>query len=158
MRPSFAGSAVLVVAMTGALPSAPGVAATERAFDASGFDAVVLHGPDDVEVVPGDAFSVRATGEESALAGLDVTSQDGVLHVERADGADFDGSVSGSGGVDVGGLRVERLDASVSGSGDVRASVTGSVTASIDGSGDVEVTGGAECRSDVSGSGELRCD
>ena len=53
MRPSFAGSAVLAVAMTGALSSAPGVAAAERAFDASGFDAVVLHGPGDVEVAGG---------------------------------------------------------------------------------------------------------
>ncbi len=66
-------------------------------------------------------------------------------------------SIAGSGGLDSGGLVATVADASVAGSGNIRARVTGRANASVSGSGNIDISGGAQCRQSRQGSGNIRC-
>ncbi|MHA6718981.1 head GIN domain-containing protein [Sphingomonas sp. RS6] len=156
--------------------AAKGTGAT-RDFDARGFTAVALKGPDDVDVRAGNAFSVRADGDPDVLDALDIRLDGNTLKVSRKrEGGwfgDRDGRVArihvvmprlseavvaGSGT-----LRADRAEGDfegvVAGSGDldVAALDGGETSLSIAGSGDVTIAGRARTLDvSIAGSGDLR--
>jgi hypothetical protein len=84
-------------------------------------------------------------------------SGSGDLKVERAEG-DFEGSVSGSGNLDVADLRANTADLSLAGSGDMRVAGTASkLSAAVAGSGDIDAKRLTAANADVSiaGSGNV---
>ena len=113
-----------------------------------------------------------------SLSGAEITGSGGIT-VDNVKGARFNGSVAGSGDLNLGALDVQSLKLSIGGSGDVRArsgrardadyNIAGSggidasgiqtqtASASIAGSGDVTLTGGAKCSISKMGSGDANC-
>lgn len=65
--------------------------------------------------------------------------------------------MSGSGDIDLSGLRCAEVDIGISGSGDVKAFATRLAKVGISGSGDVQILGGGKCESRTSGSGKVSC-
>ena len=66
-------------------------------------------------------------------------------------------SVTGSGDIDAGGLAAQQANASIAGSGNIRADVAGPATVSILGSGDADMGSGAMCTTSKLGSGTVTC-
>jgi len=133
-----------------------------RSFDAAGFDAVSLEGPDSVIVRTGGAASVTATGDTAVLDRLTVEVVNGILRIGREKSrlgmnwgsgssatitvtlpAIKAASVAGSGDLSVDTVAVPAFEASVAGSGTltVAALKTDSVTVSLAGSGDATLAG-----------------
>lgn len=148
-----------------------------RDFALSGFDTVVLHGPDNAQIRIGDQFSVRAEGPVAVLDILDITVEDGVLEIHRQNDVDYSRreyrghvnvfvtmpvvrgvAISGSGDMSVESGEGEEFNAAVSGSGDMSI---GTVTANtgrfaISGSGDIAASGTArDIEAVISGSGDM---
>lgn len=67
----------------------------------------------------------------------------------------FDANISGSGKMNLLNLEVKKADISISGSGDVRVTVTEKLKVRISGSGDVYYVGNPNVNSSVSGSGKV---
>lgn len=78
----------------------------------------------------------------------------GNMSVDRAEGADFAGTISGSGDLDIAALAVDRARLSIAGSGNLKAAGTaGTLGIEIAGSGDVAAPGLVAQRGEVSISG-----
>lgn len=145
---------------------------------------IVINGSGDVALasgtLSGDAFDVRITGSgdmklalEADEVSLSVNGSGDIdaaiaaqkLTVESRGSGDIglsgtsarlDASVSGSGELEAGRLEAQDADVNLSGSGDVRVTVTGALTGSVNGSGSL-VYGGSPASVDVSdnGSGDV---
>lgn len=106
----------------------------ERTFAASGFSAVELAGPDDVEVQVGGNYGVSASGDADVLGRLKIERRGDTLYIGRRRGIDLGG-------------------------GDVKVRVTLPAirVASIAGSGDIAIdrVGGGAFKGSISGSGNL---
>jgi hypothetical protein len=143
------------------------------------FDGVMLEGPDDVVIVPGDHFAVTAQGNKDALRYLNLYVRRGVLHVGRRRHNGWLGS--GNGGITVhvtmpgltrlwlagsGDTKLERfegkeLSALLDGSGHLTANnVTAkNVLVTVRGSGSVDMDGKTEAlTATVQGSGSMDLD
>jgi hypothetical protein len=65
--------------------------------------------------------------------------------------------VAGSGSIDASRLTAASAEVGATGSGSVKARVTGSATVATAGSGSVDITGGARCQQSRQGSGSISC-
>jgi hypothetical protein len=136
-----------------ALPAAAATQAREH----SGFTAISLAAPVDVEVILGDRESVVLEGDDQVLALIETAVEQGALHIRRKPGT--------SGWNSLGPVRA-RVTArqikglSIAGSGDIKAAqLSGeSLAISIAGSGDVTIGGGKVQGLNVSiaGSGNVK--
>lgn len=61
----------------------------DRNFTATDFDSVTLAGPYRVDIRPGDAFAVSASGPQEALDKLEIEVDDGDLEIGRKDSSDW---------------------------------------------------------------------
>lgn len=132
---------------------AAGTGAT-RSFAATGFHAVNLSGPDDIDVKTGAAFAVTAQGDPAVLDQLDIRVDGGTLRVGRKDQAEARGRR-----VQIR-VTMPRLDeASVAGSGDLTIDkVDGGFEGAVAGSGNLALAQmrGGTAELAVAGSGTLR--
>lgn len=166
---------IMLFATYGHADAAPPAAA--RGFALSGFDRVVLRGPDDVTVRVGPGFAVRAAGPQAELDRLDISVVGGELRVGRLRGGwggrsyDDGGvtvtvtlptlrgvSVAGSGNMRVDRATAPRFQAAVAGSGDLEIGALRARAAKLDvaGSGDLAVAGMAtQLDISVAGSGDI---
>ena len=151
---------------------------TSRDYNLSGFTHVALMTPDNVEIVQGATFSVRATGDVRILDELEFNIEDGGLNIEYRDEGEhrfnhrripaatititmpsLNGvSLAGSGDMEVGTFAAQEFEVSIAGSGNVAiASLqTGSAHFDIAGSGDLSVAGTAgSIDLDIAGSGDV---
>jgi hypothetical protein len=142
----------------------------------SGFHAVSLSAPVNVEIVQGDTESLVLDGEEAMLANLETVVEDGALkirdksvshwtwHVDhvvaRVTLKNVDAiATKGSGDIKAAALRTDGIHVSIAGSGDV---FIGTLTAkrldvSIAGSGDMLVGGRADqVHTSIAGSGDMK--
>jgi Putative auto-transporter adhesin, head GIN domain len=199
--------AALAVAGCGAGPR------TTQTREVDPFDRIEVNGSIDVEVVPGDANTVRVSAGENVIDHVSTDSSDGVLHLSIRDhgiviGSDpyngatvqvsaeamkgvvvhgssnlrlgnvdipeFSIEISGSGDVEAAG-KVDRLIASIEGSGDAslqgleartatvsiqgsgdaKVNVTDNLDVSVQGSGDVSYLGSPDVRQNIQGSGDV---
>ena len=162
------------VASAGALAS--------REYDASAFERVSLATPDTVEIVHGQAFSVRAQGDQSILDALVLSVEGGTLRIRyraHENGGDWDRpdvppvriaitmprlngvSVAGAGDIAVGRFAAQRFEAAIAGSGDIaiESLQTDEAAFSIAGSGDLDVAGTAgSIDLSIAGSGDVTAD
>ncbi|MCB0810202.1 MAG: DUF2807 domain-containing protein, partial [Flavobacteriales bacterium] len=144
----------------------------ERDLDVERFTKVIVEGSLTVKITPGDAFHVKAEGQENLIELLDTRSQNGtwivrtkecfstnkpfVVHVvmpvlQQAE-------VNGSGDIlGQGTFAGELIDVAVRGSGDVKLDLRmATVNAEVTGSGDVVVTGSTQAlNARVVGSGDV---
>jgi hypothetical protein len=128
-----------------------------RSFAASGFTAVDLRGPDDVDVKTGGNFAVVAEGDPAVLDRLDIRVVDGTLRVGRKDGNDW--SFRDNKGVKVHVVMPKLQGAAVSGSGNLVADRgEGAFGASVAGSGNLSIGTLSATDADLSiaGSGDLQ--
>lgn len=150
----------------------------QRSFALSGFDKVDLAGPDNVRVMTGSAFAVRAEGPQDVIDKLKLEVVDGTLRVGRERSSNWKwgrnpratvtvtlpnatgASVSGAGG-----LTLDRgtgdFTATISGAGDLAVGRIdgGDVTLKLSGTGDIAAAGVAErLNASVSGAGSIRAD
>jgi hypothetical protein len=134
---------------------------TTQTRTVAAFDRIDVAGSIDVEVVPGDAQTVRVSAGENVIDHVSTDSSDGVLHVSIRDhgiviGPDpYDDatvqvsaeamkgvSVSGSGDLRLGSIAMPELSIEIQGSGDVHAAGTvDNLITSIQGSGDADLEG-----------------
>lgn len=139
----------------------------------SRFDALVAAGEDDVRLMSGDRWQIRATGDARALSQLRFLVEDGALIVGRVSGkrerhskaqveitAPWVRSVTGagSGTLDVARMGGERAAITLAGSGRtlVRRVEAGRLSATVAGSGTLEVAGRSDSADmTVAGSGAL---
>ncbi|WP_010545042.1 head GIN domain-containing protein [Sphingomonas elodea] len=154
----------------------PSGTGASRSFAATGFTAVALKGPDNVDVRTGAAFSVQAEGDPKLLDELDIRLDGKTLNVGRKTKAGVmwdkgevakihvvmprlrEAAVAGSGS-----MRVDRVegtfDGAVAGSGnlDIAAVAAEEASLSIAGSGDILLAGRAnKMEVSIAGSGDLR--
>ena len=106
-------------------------------------EALEIHGSADAELtgLSGPAFAVWVQGSGDVRAAGDVEQ----LRV----------SVSGSGDLDLGGLRSRQAQVEISGSGDVTVDVAEALSVDITGSGDVRYRGSPSTQARISGSGTV---
>lgn len=110
---------------------------------------------------PSFAATLQGSGDlridtlDTRNAAFRITGSGDILAAGRCATTTVD--VSGSGDVDLRGLRCETLTVHVAGSGDVTGFATRAATIAVQGSGDVTVTGGAKCTTAKAGSGDVRC-
>jgi hypothetical protein len=142
------------------------------------FDRIEVSGSIDVEVVPGDANTVRVSAGEHVIDHVSTDSSDGVRHIAIRDHGIVIGSdpyddatvqvspeamkgvrVSGSSDLHLGNVDSPELSVEISGSGDVEAGGTvDNLIASIEGSGDADLEG-LEARTgtvSIQGSGDAK--
>lgn len=116
---------------------APSGSGSERSYAATGFTAVELAGPDDVDVSVGGNYAVSASGDAKTLDRLKIERRGDTLYVGRRNGIDLGDEGDVKIHVTLPALRVAKL----AGSGDLaidRASGT-AFDGSIAGSGDLTV-------------------
>jgi Putative auto-transporter adhesin, head GIN domain len=127
--------------------------------DVAPFSSIEVSSSIDVDVVPGDASTVRVRAGEHIIDHVNTSSSDGVLHVsirdhgivigpdpyddahiEVSSGALQGVRIEGSSDVALGRLDADELSIDISGSGDVEAAgAVGNLIASIEGSGDADL-------------------
>ncbi|MGQ3100801.1 MAG: head GIN domain-containing protein [Sphingopyxis solisilvae] len=152
-----------------------------KAYDFTGFTGVKVAGPDDVTIRRGDAFSISAKGQQSALDELEVDMDGDTLSIGRKrEGFSFSNRgndkiaititlprlaavrLTGSGSVDADSIDGDAVEAVLTGSGDLKiASMTGKTAKlSVSGSGDIEIAGGRvdNGKYSVTGSGDIDAD
>lgn len=105
------------------------------------------------EVSTSGSGDIYVSQIHSACVELDTSGSGTIFAAGAVDCALLESS--GSGGIDALELTAREAEIEVSGSGDVRLTVTGHAEVDISGSGDVLLAGGATVESDSSGSGEL---
>ena len=138
-------------------PFALPAAAATQAREHSGFTAIALSAPVDVELTLGERESVVLEGDEEVLARIETAVEQGALHIRRKPGT--------SGWNSLGPVRA-RVTArqihalSIAGSGDIKAAQLSndSLAIAISGSGDVSIGGGKVQSLNVSiaGSGNVK--
>ena len=173
------GAAALVTACHSA-GSAEGTGPlAQRDFPVAGaFDKIALSGSPDVVVTVGAAASVRAEGEAEMLDRLEITNENGQLHIGLRDtnGSWFDwghhrgitihvtlpaiagASITGSGNMRIDRAQGPAFAASVTGSGDmsIAALTADQASFTVTGSGDISAAGHArQASASVTGSGDL---
>lgn len=150
----------------------------EVTFDLRDFAAVTVSGPQDVEIVLGNTFSVTAYGDRDALNLVDAVVEDGVLILRPRDGITFGESlddvriavtlpaitrvsVEGAGEVTLDRAVGDSFEGAIGGSGTLaigqlqvtRANLT------VNGSGDLDAEGTAEeVAVTINGSGEVHAE
>jgi Putative auto-transporter adhesin, head GIN domain len=148
--------------------------AAEMRYDATGFDAVSVLGPQDVIIIAADEFKVTASGDPGALAQLEAVVEDGSLIIRPREGLtleDLDDvtftvgmpaitrvAVEGSGDVTVDRVAGSRFAGAVSGSGTLAIALleADEVELAVTGSGDLDAAGTARAVAiQVTGSGEV---
>jgi hypothetical protein len=149
----------------------------QRTFQVGAFDKIALSGSPDVVVAVGGAPSVRAEGDSSMVERLEVTVENGQLHIGVRNGGSWswfghhDGvtvyvtvpslaaaSVAGSGDMRIDRAEGPRFTGSVSGSGGLTVAALQAPEAafSLTGSGDVRAAGTAQHASlSIVGSGDI---
>lgn len=149
----------------------------QRNFPVGTFDKIALSGSPDVVVTVGGAPSVRAEGDARTVERLEVTVENGQLHIGLRNGASWswfghhDGvtvyvtapslaaaSIAGSGDMRIDRAEGPRFTGSVSGSGGLTvAAVRAPETSfSLTGSGDVRASGASQHASlSIVGSGDI---
>ena len=164
-----------MVALAGCAVS--GAAPASRSFALSGFDAIRLTGSDDVRVVQGAAFSIRATGRSEVLEQLDIRVEGSTLVVARKPqkgwriswtdtSADItvtmpsirSAEITGSGDMAVDRAVAAAFEGGVTGSGDLNIDKieAGAATLRLTGSGDIRASGQVPRLSlAVQGSGDI---
>jgi hypothetical protein len=148
---------------------------TSSTFDLKGFDGVTLAGPDDVTIVQGTAFAVKAEGDARALEKLKLSVEDGMLKVGREGGSSHDRgatvfvtmpalsrvSLTGPGDMKVDKMTGPKVKASITGPGGLSIADIQADEADLDltGSGDIVVAGHVKtARLSALGAGDLRAD
>ncbi len=151
-----------------------------RAFTAVDFEGVTLAGSDDVRIIIGKAFSVKAVGTQKVLDALEISVENGVLKVARKSGSGShfswsgkgdrsaivtvtmplirNAGITGSGDMDIAATAADRFEGSIAGSGNMRiASVSAAQTLlSVAGSGDLSALGTAKNLDlNLAGSGDI---
>ena len=125
--------------------AAPASAAT-RNFGITGFEKIRVDGPFKVRLSTGVAPFARASGSPAAL--------------DRVQGQRFEGTVAGSGGLNVAALDVQALKLSIAGSGGVKAGAGKAQTAEYEIAGSGDVDAGAiqaqQAKVSIAGSGSVR--
>jgi hypothetical protein len=136
-------------------------ARTTQTRTVEAFDRVAVEGSVGVEIVPGDAKTVRVSAGENVIDHVSTDASDGVLHISIRDHGIVIGPdpyknvtvqvsadvvkglrVSGSSDLRLGGVDLPELSIEIQGSGDVEAAGTvDHLIASIQGSGDADLTG-----------------
>ncbi len=176
MRPVILFAAIATLAACS--PSANAAADSTRNFAATDFNAVRLAGSDDVRVVRGSTFSVRARGPADILDRLDIRTEGNTLIVSRKSAGMFGWSrgsatvtvtmpsiraadVTGSGDMLVDRADGAQFDASLTGSGNLSlASVDAeSLKLRVTGSGSAMASGRVRAAAlSVTGSGDVSAD
>lgn len=151
---------------------------SSRDFDLSGFNHVELTTPDNVEIVQGSAFSIRAVGDSVRLEELELRVERGELRIGYRDDHNrnwrrqhrrplnisitmpvLNGvAIAGSGDMSVGRFAVQAFDASIAGSGDIviESLQTDRAELEIAGSGDIRIAGtSADIEIEIAGSGDI---
>lgn len=146
------------LALVTTIAAAPG-AEQERRFPEPVFHQIELHGSDALTVVPGNAISVVARGDQATLDSLDIVVRGDLLRIGRKPGTYHHTAritvtmpsitalkSSGSGSATVSGFRLPAFDAALSGSGDIvlRDLSADSLSLALNGSGDITASGRAE--------------
>ncbi|MFM7029046.1 MAG: head GIN domain-containing protein [Chakrabartia sp.] len=159
---------------------AAGQSAGEARFDVSNFDGVALLGPDNVRVLPGASFSVRATGPKAVLDTLVIHVDHGILKVDRKRPSGWlsvsekqkgkaevivtmplirSAALSGAGALTIAAPTApDQFAANLSGAGDltVQDAASKRVAAHLSGSGDIVLRGATDMlAADLSGSGDI---
>ena len=160
----------------GPINAVPGTT-ENRSFAAKDFNRVALKGADNVNIIIGPAFSVRAIGPQNILDNLDITVENGTLKIARKSknglsvqwnstsavvtvtmpaiiGAD----VAGSGDLDIDAIAADNLELNIAGSGNIGAAGTAkNLKIGLAGSGDVNVQKLSAQTADISvaGSGNV---
>lgn len=156
-----------------------GGAVVTRDYDLRGFNRVALSTPDNVEVVQGQGFAVRASGRSAILDELELRVENGALEIgyrhgdsgrgwDRPDGdpatifitmPSLSGvSLAGSGDMNVGRFVAQNFEASIAGSGNIaiESLQVDEAEFEIAGSGDLSVAGTAGAVDlDIAGSGDV---
>lgn len=149
----------------------------QRSFQVGAFDKIALSGSPDVVVTVGGAPAVRAEGDAATVERLEITVENGQLHIGLRNGGSWswfghhDGvtvyvtapalsaaSIAGSGDMRIDRAEGPRFTGSVSGSGGLTvAAVRAPETSfSLTGSGDVRASGAAQHASlSIVGSGDI---
>ncbi|HLX22112.1 MAG TPA: head GIN domain-containing protein [Usitatibacter sp.] len=141
----------------------------------SGFHAVALSAPIDVELVQGDTESLVLEGDDAAISDIETYVEDGTLKIHKKSHFDWpnrtkvlahvtakniDGlATKGSGDIKAAALKCPGLKVSIAGSGDVRidALAATQLEVSIAGSGDMMVGGKVdEVHTSIAGSGDMK--
>lgn len=162
MRPPLVSLLALALAACGgSIGAADGkVGNDSRTFSETGFDRVVLAGPDDVSINIGPAFAVRAQGYNEVLERLELSVQDGELRVDRKrDGESWGrrgkakisvtmpqirgATLSGAGRLDIDRAEAPAFEGAISGAGDYRVGQLKAQTASfrLSGAGNLDIAG-----------------
>lgn len=142
---------------------------------ATGFSAVNLSAPVNVNLVQGDTEGLVLEGDEAALADLETVVEQGALKIRKISRMDIPAMskvrvtvnarviealrISGSGDITAARLHATTLKIAVSGSGDVRIAEldAGTLDVSVAGSGDVLAAGKADTLStSIAGSGDVK--
>jgi hypothetical protein len=141
----------------------------------SGFHAVALSAPIDVELVQGDTESLALDGDDAAISDIETYVEDGTLKIRKKSHFDWPGrtkvvahvafrnvdalATKGSGDIKAAALKSPGLKVSIAGSGDVRidALAATQLEVSIAGSGDMFVGGKVdEVHTSIAGSGDMK--
>ena len=180
MRTIFLLGAAALVTACHAAGNAEGTGpVVQRDFPVAGaFDKIALSGSPDVVVTVGAAASVRAEGEAEMLDRLEITNENGQLHIGLRDttGSWFNwghhrgitvhvtlpaiagASIAGSGNMRIDRVQGPAFAGSVTGSGDMNLAAITADQASftVTGSGDITAAGRArQATASVTGSGDL---
>jgi hypothetical protein len=176
-----AGGAALILEASGdddrQLQSAGDDQRQETTYPLAGFDEVSIVGPQDVDIVLGEAFAVTASGSNDDLRQLEAVVENGVLVIRPREGhfggdrGDLDEvtftvtmpavtrvDLSGSGDVTVDRIAGDSFAGMIGGSGTLVIGhlETGEATFSVAGSGDLDASGAVPKLSvDISGSGAV---
>ncbi len=147
-------------------------AAAERGFNVPAFDRIVLAGSADVDFRAGPRVTVTASGNDLALARLEIAVKDGALVIGQKPGGSMLGKVtvrvtgpaprgatlSGSGRLALDRVAGESFDAVVSGSGDLDVATVKARSSSwrLSGSGMMRGAGTVDAlEAGLSGSGDM---
>jgi hypothetical protein len=166
----------LLLGACGVAESTPSGPSGTRSFDVSGFDKVKLAGSDDVRIVAGPAFSVKATGEEKTLEKLKIEVSGSTLSIGRKRSVSMgwnndkgalitvtmpiikSAKLAGSGDMDIDRVQTPDFAADIAGSGNlsVKSAQVEKLSVNIAGSGDVTLAGATKSIDiSIAGSGDV---
>jgi hypothetical protein len=166
----------LFLSACGVAESTPSGPNGSRSFDVSGFDKVELAGSDDVRIIAGPAFSVKATGAEKTLEKLKIEVSGSTLSIGRKRSISMGwnndkgalitvtmptirgASLAGSGDMAVDSVETAEFEADLAGSGNlsVKSTQVERLKVNLAGSGDVTLAGATKSIDvSIAGSGNV---